>query len=163
MPEAGTLLKLDGRSVEVRIRPSLGPHLAATFIRKRLILLDAEVLSRRGDFERILVHELFHFAWVRLSNAARRDWESILTREFDRRARGELGWSAERRKLRLTEAEVRGRARAWRLYACESFCDTAAWRFAGLSTHEEFSLAEAFCRVRREWFERHAASGPVRI
>ena len=157
------LPKLTGPPVEVRIRPSLGSHLAATNIRKRLILLDSQVLARRGDFERILVHELFHFAWVRLSNSARRDWESLLARELARGARGELGWSAERRKRKLTNAEVRRRDKTWRLYACESFCDTAAWRFAGLVWHEEFSLGIAHRRAREGWFEKHIEPGPVRF
>lgn len=154
---------LIGEPVEVRIRPSLGPHLAATFIRKRVILLDSDVLARRGEFERILVHELFHFAWVRLSNSVRRDWEQTIAREIVKRASGELGWSSERRKRKLTRQEVRSRSQAWRLYACESFCDTAAWRFAGLKTHDEFCLAPAFCRVRRAWFAEHVESGPVLI
>ena len=134
-----------------------------TLVRRRLILLDSEVLARRGDFERILVHELFHFVWIRLSNAVRRDWERTLARELRKRARGELGWSAERRKLTLEAADVRRRSRAWRLYACESFCDTAAWRFAGLSGHAEFTLAPRHCRGRGAWFEEHIEPGPVSI
>src|SRR5580658_1341499 len=146
------LPKLEGRPVLVRIRPSLGPHLAATSIPDRVILLDSEVLTP-PEFERILVHEIFHFAWVRLSNALRWDWERTLTREFDRHAEGELGWSAERRKNKLTSSDVRTRARPWRLYACESFCDTAAWRFSCVREHEEFTLAVRFRRLRRAWFQ----------
>ena len=121
------------------------------------------MLARRGDFERILVHELFHFVWVRLSNSVRRDWERTIARELGKHAQGELGWSAERRKQKLTAAEVRRRGKGWRLYACESFCDTAAWCFAGLETHDEFSLARTFRRIRRGWFARHIESGPVMI
>jgi hypothetical protein len=156
------LPKLAGRPVLVRIRPSLGPHLAASSIPRRVILLDSEALVP-PEFERTLVHEIFHFAWVRLSNALRRDWESILAREFHRHARGELGWSAERRKIRLTESDVRRRARPWRLYACESFCDTAAWRFASLRDHSDFTLALRFRRSRRAWFEKHIESRTVLI
>ncbi len=147
--------------------------MASTFIRRRLILLDAEVLAHRGDFERILVHELFHFVWVRLSNAVRRDWERTLAREFVRGGRGELGrgelgrgelgWSAQRRKLKLSAADAKSRPQRWRLYACESFCDTAAWRFAGLKAHPEFTLRPAFRRVRRAWFDRHIGAGPLLI
>jgi len=166
-PSAVRLPKLEGRPVLVRIRESLGPHLAATSIPGRVILLDSEVLQsvqlKRGEFERILVHEIFHFAWVRLSNQLRRDWERRLAREFDQHAAGELGWSAERRKNRLTPGDVRGRARRWRLYACESFCDTAAWRFSGVRKHDEFTLAARFCRLRRNWFQRHIESGSVLI
>lgn len=127
--------------------------MASTFIRRRLILLDAEVLVQRGDFERILVHELFHFVWVRLSNAVRRDWGRIIEREIRAKARGDLGWSAERRKLNLTPKDARARTKAWRLYACESFCDTSAWLYAGLKSHAEFTLPAAHRRARRRWFE----------
>jgi hypothetical protein len=153
---------LDGRPVLVRIRPSLGLHLAATSIPDRVILLDSEVLAP-PEFERILVHEIFHFAWVRLSNEVRWDWERTLTRELDQGAKGELGWSAERRKIKLTRGDIRVRARRWRLYACESFCDTAAWRFASVREHEEFTLAARFRRLRRVWFERHIESRTVLI
>ena len=50
---------LAGRPIRVSVRPSLGPHLAATSIPRRTVLLDSEVLPRRrGEFERILVHEI---------------------------------------------------------------------------------------------------------
>jgi hypothetical protein len=156
------LPRLAGRPVLVRVRPSLGPHLAATSIPRRVILLDSEVFTRR-EFERILVHEIFHFAWVRLSNAVRRDWERTLAREFEQHSQGELGWSAERRRNKLTSGDMRGRSRLWRVYACESFCDTAAWHFAGVREHEEFTLALRFRRWRRAWFEKHIESGAVLI
>ncbi len=162
MPTAVRLPKLAGRPVLVRIRPSLGPHLAATSIPRRVILLDSEVLAA-PEFERILVHEIFHFAWVRLSNARRWEWERVLAGEFDRHARGELGWSAERRKNRLTSADMRARTRPWRLYACESFCDTAAWRFASVRRHQEFTLAARFRGFRRAWFQRHIETRVISI
>ncbi len=146
------------------MRRSLGRHLAATSVPRRLILLDAEVLTRRGDFERILVHEIFHFAWVRLSNSSRWSWERLLAREAGRHVRGELGWSAEWRKSKLGPADVRRRTAAWRRYACESFCDTAAWMFAGLRTHDEFTLGDRDRRTRRTWFRREIlASASVSI
>jgi hypothetical protein len=162
MVPAARLPKLAGRPIFVRIRRSLGPHLAATSILRREVLLDAETL-KPPEFERILVHEIFHFAWVRLSNAMRRDWERILTLEFQQHAHGELGWSAEWRKNKLASRDVTVRSRAWRLYACESFCDTAAWCFAGLREHEEFTLAARFRRLRRAWFEKHIESRTVLI
>jgi len=155
---------LSGLPIRVELRRSLGPHLAATSIPRRLILLDSQVLRSRGDFERILIHEIFHFAWLRLSNQRRRSWETILQFELDRRTRGELGWSAEWRKAKLTKSDRARRTPAWRRYACESFCDSAAWLFAGLSDHDEFTLAQRFRRRRRAWFEREAcAEGPIRI
>jgi len=143
---------LSGRPIRVELRRSLGPHLAATHIPRRRILLDAGVLTEPGEFERILVHEIFHFVWVRLSNQTRRRWESVLAAEFTGRACGELGWSAEWRKNKLTPRDVRGRSPAWRRYVCESFCDTAAWLFAGLRRHGEFTLPAAPRRARRSWF-----------
>lgn len=158
-----------GRPIRVELRPSLGPHLAATSIPRRVILLDRSLLLRRGEFERILVHEIFHFVWRRLSNAQRRSWEDLLAGEFDAGAKGELGWSAEWRKAKLSparlsiakskKAKLRSsdpahRSPAWRRYACESFCDSAAWLFAGLSDHDEFTLSARFRRGRKTWFSR---------
>ena len=155
---------LSGRPLRIEVRRSLGPHLAATSVPRRLIVLDAEVLARRGDFERILVHEVFHFAWVRLPNASRWSWERLLAGEAGRDAQGELGWSAEWRKTKLQPADRRRRTPAWRRYACESFCDTAAWMFAGLRTHEEFTLKDLDRRARRGWFHREIlATTPLSI
>lgn len=142
----------------------MGPHLAGASIPRRLILLDATVLTRRGEFERILIHELFHFAWVRLSNQKRAAWEQVLARELREQVKGELGWSAEWRKEILRRADARLRTPRWRRYACESFCDSAAWMFAGLRAHDEFTLAAGSRRVRRRWFtEQFSASRPVAV
>ncbi len=154
---------LAGRPIRVSVRPSLGPHLAATSIPGRTVLLDSEVLRRRGEFERILVHEISHFVWVRLSNATRRAWEQVLTHELAARAKGELGWSAEWRKRKLAAGDLRDRTLAWRHYACESFCDTAAWRFSGLKIHDEFTLAARYRRVRQSWFETRIEPGTLLI
>jgi hypothetical protein len=134
------------------VKPSLGTHLAATSIPGRRILLDAAVLAGGGEFERILVHELFHFSWVRLSNQKRRAWEQVLERELAVGVKGELGWSAEWRKDTLVRTDIRLRSPRWRRYVCESFCDTAAWLFAGLDTHDEFTLPVRARRARRAWF-----------
>ena len=149
---------LSGRPIRVELRRSLGPHLAATHIPRRRILLDSELLSTPGEFERILVHEIFHFAWVRLSNRTHQSWESVLSGEFIARASGELGWSAEWRKNRITRTDVRRRTPAWRRYVCESFCDTSAWLYAGLRRHDEFTLADVRRKVRKRWFAAHLLS-----
>jgi len=161
---------LTGDPIRVAVRRTLGPHWAATSIPRRRILLDREVLAQPGEFERILVHELFHFVWVRLGNPVRREWKELLAHEIAARARGELGWSAEWRKKALGTSVKNSRAcltktrtRAWRRYVCESFCDTAAWLYAGLGRHDEFTLAERFRRHRARWFERNLGPGPVRI
>jgi hypothetical protein len=160
---------LAGRPIRVELRASLGPHLAATHIPRRVILLDAGLLETKlpdqaGEFERILVHEIFHFAWVRLSNQTRRSWEGVLAAELRSRARGELGWSAEWRKNKVRLSDVRGRTPAWRRYVCESFCDTSAWLWAGLRAHEEFTLSAGPRRIRRRWFAEHLFDGgPVAV
>ena len=155
---------LTGRPIRVEVRRSLGPHLAATHIPRRRILLDAELLSQPGEFERILVHEIFHFAWVRLSNQTRRSWEGVLADEFDAGVPGELGWSAEWRKNKLTRPEMRRRMPAWRRYVCESFCDTSAWLCAGLRRHDEYTLSAVPRRIRRKWFlDRLLGHPPVPV
>jgi hypothetical protein len=151
---------LSGPRIRVEIRKTLGPHWAATSIPKRVILLDGEVLKKHGDFERILIHEIFHFAWVRLSNASRRDWERLLASE---KVAGELGWSAEWRKLKLKSSDARLRSAKWRRYARESFCDSAAFLYAELRSHDEFTLPAALRRERKRWFERNFASHAIAI
>ena len=146
------MLALVGRPIRIEVRRSLGTEWAATSIPRRLILLDSEVLRTRGEFERILVHEIFHFAWRRLSNAGRRSWEAVLKAEYEGRVTGELGWSAELRKRQLTVADLARRTPAWRRYACESFCDSAAWLYSGVVRHEEFTLPAGARRGRRGWF-----------
>ena len=146
------LPKLDGRPIRIELRRNLGPHLAATSIPNRRILLDREVLAHRGDFERILVHEIFHFAWVRLGNPTRRSWETLLSQEIVGAIPGELGWSSEWRRNKLTPRDLRARTPAWRRYVCESFCDSAAWCYAGLTRHDEFTLPNAWRNRRRKWF-----------
>lgn len=153
------LPQLEGRPLRVVIRASLGPHWAATSIPRRVIFLDREVLAQRGEFERILVHELFHFVWVRLSNQAREQWRSLLSKEFRSRAKGELGWSAERRKAKLSLRDPAARTWAWKRYTCESFCDTAARLYSGLATHDEFTLAPRWTRRRQVWMTNLATNG----
>ena len=158
------LPRLAGGSIRVEIRRSLGSHLAGASIPRRLILLDAIVLARPGEFERILIHELFHFVWVRLSNHRRAAWEHVLAEELQLLVKGELGWSAECRKQALARTDARRRTLRWRPYVCESFCDTAAWVFAGLRAHDEFTLAASSRRRRRHWFAQQFPAGdPVSV
>jgi len=157
---------LEGRIIRIRFLASLRagrrkiysngasgqPVYAATFIRKRQIVLDQALQHQSKEFARILTHELFHFVWVRLGNAARRSYEALLGREWKLRARGELGWSAELRKKSLPRRRPHSRHAAWRDYLCESFCDTAAWMYSGFRRHAEFTLAKRHRRRRAEWF-----------
>ncbi len=140
------------------------PVHAASFIRRREIVLDQELKRRPRELARILTHELFHFAWVRLGNRHRRSYEALLRREWRQRARGELGWSAESRKSLLSHSP---RAAAlhpkWRDYLCESFCDTAAWLYSGVHSHREFTLAARHSRRRAEWFRATFPGGRIPI
>lgn len=140
-----------GRSKFYSNRSYGQPVYAATFIRKREIVLDAALRNQPRELARILIHELFHFAWVRLGAAGRRSFEALLLREWARRARGELGWSAESRKNVLVR-NVPVPSQQWRDYVCESFCDSAAWLYSGLRRHPEFTLAERYRSKRAEWF-----------
>lgn len=168
---------LEGRPIRVRLLPQLRAHRgklfsrgetgepvhAGTFLRKREMVLEHDLLHRPADLARIFVHEVFHFAWLRLGNARRLAYEAVLAGEARRGASGELGWSAESRKQRLRPADRRMRTRRWREYSCESFCDSAAWLYAGIRMHPEFTLADRFRVERRRWFERHVAASRVSI
>lgn len=126
---------------------------AASFIRKREMWLDETLRRRDAEFQRILAHELFHFVWVRLSNRRRQEWEAVVAKEWARGARGELGWSAEHRKAKLSSAHQRNRSRLWREYICESFCDSAAWWLSRMRSHDEWTLAQRHCAARARFFD----------
>ena len=164
---AKRLPALEGRAIRIRFLPDLRagrdklyserpfgqPVYAGSFIRRRSIILDQELERQPRELARIVVHELFHFVWVRLGNAVRSSYRALLEREWKQRARGELGWSAEMRKKRLRAGQRRRRrARQWRDYACESFCDTAAWLYSGVRRHPEFTLSARHRERRADWF-----------
>jgi hypothetical protein len=126
---------------------------AASFLHHRHVVLDGPLLARRRELARILYHEIFHFIWARLGNPLRRSFEDLLRREWAESAQGELGWPSERYKLRLTRRDVVQRTRRWRHYACESFCDSAAWFcLPPRSRHPEWTLKPRFRRRRYAWF-----------
>lgn len=127
---------------------------AASFIRQRRIVLETALLSSPKTLQFIFIHEVFHFAWVRLGNAARREYSRLLTNELQHRARGELGESSAVKK-----AELRFQPELWRDYLCESFCDSAAYIFAGDTVHEGAKLGRAWTALRREWFLEKVAAG----
>jgi len=139
------------------------PAHAATYLRERRMVIDEALAADREEFARIFVHELFHFVWLRLGNGKRRSFENVLVRELRREARGELGWSAEWRKRKLAPADWINRTRRWREYCCESFCDTAAWLYAGVRQHEEFTLEGEMRETRREWFRRAGVNDGISI
>ena len=126
---------------------------AGTFVRQRRIVIETDLLNHPSELARILVHELFHFVWLRLGNRTRWAYEALLEAELRSRAQGELGWSAESRKIHLKRDHRVRRTRKWREYVCESFCDSAAWLFAEKKRHSEFTLAPPFRKLRRRWFQ----------
>jgi hypothetical protein len=154
---------LTGKPILLENSPGLrdrrGEVHAGSFLRERRIAFDCT----RAEFPRILAHEVFHFVWVRAGNPRRRAWEALLKSELAGRARGELGWSAEWRKLALGTRDVRGRTRRWREYCCESFCDTAAWLYSGRARHPEFTLAARFRSRRRLWFEEFIGNREIPV
>lgn len=134
---------------------------AASFIRKREIVLEEELPTEGGLLPAILLHELFHFAWVRAGNEVRRNYEALLREELTGGARAEIGESSEVSKGRLHGQENPSN---WKHYVCESFCDTAAWHFSPKSSGP-IRLAARWRRKRAAWFREWAAriDGGVRL
>lgn len=136
---------------------------AGSFMRRREMVLGTELLDEAAELVRIFLHELFHFVWLRAGNPLRRSWESQLESELRQHARGELGWSAESRKQQLSPRDRGGRTLRWREYACESFCDSAAWLLGAARTHDESTLARRFREGRRRWFRALLARPKLRV
>lgn len=130
---------------------------AAAFLRERKIILEEALLSNPPAFRLILLHELFHFVWLRLGNNARRAFSGLLLEERQRGARGELGESSAVKKQLLTKGAGDW---LWRDYVCESFCDTAAWRYAGVDESDDFQLSRCWRKRREAWFEAAEQRGP---
>ncbi len=156
-----------GKPIRLELRHGLkdrhGQVHAAAFLRERRIAFDAALAGDPRELKRIFLHELYHFVWRRLSNARRWSWEDLLRTELQARARGELGWSAEWRKRALGPDDPGLRSRRWREYACESFCDTAAWIYSGVRAHPEFTLAGRHRRRRRRWFAESAVTKRISV
>jgi len=119
------------------------PVHAATFIRRREIILETQLTRKPSLLRLITVHEIFHFVWARLGNPARRSYTALLKAEAAARARGELGESSSVKKTPACTPD----------YVCESFCDTAAWLYAGVHHSPDFTLAARWRNFRRSWFE----------
>lgn len=122
----------------------------ASFIRERRIVIEAQLVRYPRQFRLILIHEIFHFVWARLSNTKRAAFASLLRDELGAGARGELGESSEVKKSARPVPD----STAWRDYACESFCDTAAYVYSGFKSHPAFTLEKRWAYRRRVWFEQ---------
>lgn len=140
------VLALAGRPVSIRwsagLRDGARDAIAGADIRRREVHLHPSLARRAGEYRRILTHELFHFAWVRLGNLKRAAWKELLQAEIESGARGELGWSSEWRKAELP--------RRFDEYACEAFCDTAAWLYSQAPS-EEYTLGAKWRTRRKAW------------
>ena len=125
---------------------------AASFLRKRLIVLEWELLGNISQLRLILTHELFHFVWVRLSNAQRWNYRDLVYAELWNRARGEIGESAAVAKKSISGERLAKGSVRFKDYLCESFCDTAAFLFSGVPSHSSFKLAQRWRKQRTAWF-----------
>jgi hypothetical protein len=168
---------LSGQRIHVSFMPCLTAHrgkllsksmkgdavYAGSFLRKRRIVLEEQMLRTPRVLQRIFVHEVFHFVWLRLGPALRASFEAMLCAELERAAKGELGWSSESLKLRVTEQDRTDRSRLWKDYICESFCDTAGWMFGTARQYSEMTLARRYRDGRRRWFRDNLSARPLSI
>ena len=115
-------------------------------------MLDQELERQPSELARILVHELFHFAWVRLGNPARRSYEALVRRGMEATGARRAGLVRRIAETRSSTARSRSATPCWRDYLCESFCDTAAWIYSGVRRHPEYTLAARHRNRRAEWF-----------
>jgi hypothetical protein len=136
-------------------RPELGiPVYAASFIRERRIVLESEVLDGAATLPLIAIHEVFHFVWPSLGNARRHEYTELLRREWEHKAKGELGESSSLKKEALWPGGIDDlSSRAGRDYVCESFCDTAAAIYSGRAESDWFTLALRWRKRRERWFQ----------
>jgi hypothetical protein len=168
------LPKLFGNPICFELRPDLTayrgnllsgaelgtPVHAAAFIRKRIVVLETSLFSKSDRLRLILVHEGFHFVWVRLNNGQRRAFADLLADEMRGRARGEVGESSDIKKRLLREGgSFDDSSRLWRDYVCESFCDSAAAFLSGTAANEHFTLAGHWANRRCAWLLRTGEQG----
>ncbi|MBV9676877.1 MAG: hypothetical protein JO185_11120 [Acidobacteriaceae bacterium] len=136
------------------------PVHAAAFIRQRTVVLETGLLSEAERLRLVLIHEVFHFVWVRLNNCQRRDFADLLIDEMRGRARGEMGESSGLKKQLVQDRASLGlSSRLWRDYVCESFCDSAAALYSGVAANEHFTLAERWAKRRYQWLLRIGEQG----
>ena len=166
------LPQLTGNPIRIRFEPELTNHrgkllsrqpgrgcavYAASFIRKREVVLETELLNRPRLLRLIVIHELFHFVWTRLGNKARNQFAGLLADEYRQGVRGELGESAGVKKSLLDLRDCPASSKRWRDYVCESFCDTAAWRYSRTKQKGAFSLGVRWRKRREAWFKAEFA------
>jgi hypothetical protein len=157
------LIEFAGAPIHVEFRSNLRADFhAATFLHRRLILLDQPLLRDKRECERILAHEIFHFVWWKAPRI-RKDYEVLIRREFAAQTPGEMGWSADWRKRALRAGDAPNNSRRFREYLCESFCDSCACLLLGISRHEEITLPASARKIRRHFFEANLAGRRLKI
>jgi hypothetical protein len=158
----------NGSPILVSIKPELTAHrgkllsgrsqtgtpvYAASFIRERRIILEAQLFTNEQLLRLVLAHELFHFVWPRLGNPTRASFANLLAAELKGSARGELGESAAvSKEILLASPANRRQDRRFLHYLCEAFCDTGAFLFAGVRVSAHFTLAPRWIVRRTAWF-----------
>lgn len=166
-----------GAPITIEFRPALRVHRgqlfcggnsgtevhAGSFLRERRIVLDSALLRNAAERDRILAHEIFHFVWWKLGHPRRASYKRLLADELKNGIGGEMGWSAEARKIRLSQLQISQRRRVFREYACESFCDTAAAYLLGIRSHDEIALPVRARRVRMAWLRQNVDLAALRI
>ena len=174
---AGIMPEVKGRRIRVSVRPKLTAHkgkllsrsssgtpvYAGAMLEDRTITLDSSLLRTPRMLARIFVHEVFHFVWWRLGNPLRRSFEELVKTEFEAGVRGELGWSSESLKMGLTARDIRNRTNRWRMYVCESFCDTGGFVFGSSRQTVELTLDKHARALRRKWMRHHLAQRSLSI
>lgn len=136
-----------GKLLSAKLEKGKAVH-AATFIRKRQIVLETELLNKK-DLPHIFIHELFHFVWARLGNKKRASYADLLVNELRAHARGELGESAAVSKELAPNSPD---------HICESFCDTAAWLYTNQPDSPHATLARRWQKLRQAWFATNLAN-----
>ncbi|MFZ0592841.1 MAG: hypothetical protein WAM39_20440 [Bryobacteraceae bacterium] len=121
-------------------------------MRERRIVLEENLVSEARDLRLIFAHEIYHFAWRRLGNTRRAEYDSLLREELASSALGELGESSSVAKQEHVSQERPLGGNSWKQYVCESFCDTGAWLFSGVEEHRTFQLASRWRTKRALWF-----------
>ena len=135
---------------------------ASTYLHHRLIVLDTALRRSPRECERILAHEIFHFVWWK-APSIRSQYARLIGGELAAGARGEMGWSAEWRKLALRPTDLGGNTRRFREYLCESFCDSCASLLVGIARHPEITLTARSRRGRQSFFEANLAGKRLKI
>jgi hypothetical protein len=160
------LIEFTGEPIPIEFRSNLRAgrdevH-ASTHLHRRLILLDIALLKNPRERDRILAHEIFHFVWWK-APLLRAAYSALIQEELSAGATGEMGWSAEWRKVALKRNDVQQHSGRFRDYLCESFCDTCACFLLNIKRHPEITLRAKFRGTRGNFFAANLAGRRLKI